>query len=57
MADGPAGLRLSKTYEVNEKDGSIYARGLLDALEGGFFTDGKEHEGAGNITNTVRPSR
>lgn len=46
MADGPAGLRLSKTYEVNEKDGSIYARGLLDALEGGFFTDGKEHEGA-----------
>ena len=46
MADGSAGLRLSKTYEVNEKDGSIYARGLLDALEGGFFTDGKEHEGA-----------
>lgn len=44
MADGPAGLRLSKTYEVSEKTGEIYPKGLLDALEGGFFAEPVHHE-------------
>ena len=46
MADGPAGLRLSKSYEVSREDGSIYPRGLLDALEGGLFALAEEHADA-----------
>ena len=46
MADGPAGIRLSKSYEVSGENGSIYAKGILDALEGGFFSDHVTHEDA-----------
>lgn len=46
MADGPAGVRLIKKYEVNPENGQIYSNGLLGALEGGFFSTPEEHEGA-----------
>lgn len=46
MADGPAGLRLIKKYDVNPKIGEIYDVGLLAALEGGFFANDEAHEDA-----------
>ncbi|MCM1175943.1 MAG: glycoside hydrolase family 3 C-terminal domain-containing protein [Blautia sp.] len=46
MADGPAGLRLMKSYEVDRKTGEVYSEGILGALEGGLFSSGKKHEGA-----------
>lgn len=39
MADGPAGIRLMKSYEVDQKSGAVYSKGILGALEGGFFAD------------------
>lgn len=46
MADGPAGLRLIKKYDVNPETGQFYGMGLLAALEGGFFSDPQVHENA-----------
>lgn len=46
MADGPAGLRLIKKYDVSRETGEIYSVGLLAALEGGFFADDTVHEDA-----------
>ena len=46
MADGPAGLRLTREYQVNPEDGSVYGQGLLGALEGGFFAEKEVHENA-----------
>lgn len=46
MADGPAGLRLIKKYDVYRESGEICSAGLLAALEGGFFAEDKVHEGA-----------
>ena len=46
MADGPAGVRLIKKYDVNPENGQVYSMGLLGALEGGFFTEDEVHEGA-----------
>lgn len=43
LADGPAGLRLSKTYQV--VNGQIVKGDFLDALEGGFFAPEKEKRG------------
>lgn len=44
MADGPAGLRLMKSYEVDRETGHVYSQGILGALEGGFFAREEEHE-------------
>ncbi len=44
MADGPAGLRLVKSYEVDQTDGHIVNQGFAAALEGGFFADQSDHE-------------
>ena len=41
LADGPAGLRLTASYEVGE-DGRILPLDFTGALEGGFFSEGKE---------------
>lgn len=46
MADGPAGLRLIRSYQVDKKTGEIYSEGILDALEGGFLASGKKYEDA-----------
>ncbi len=43
LADGPAGIRLSREYQV--KDGAIVPGDFMDALEGGFFASPKEKTG------------
>ena len=37
MADGPAGLRVLRSYQVDRASGNIYGRNLMAALEGGIF--------------------
>ncbi len=46
MADGPAGLRLLKSYEINPEDGRIYDQGALPNHEGGFFAKQDNHDNA-----------
>lgn len=48
MADGPAGLRVMRTYDVDNKTGLIYGHGLLSALEGGVLA--KEYDRADATT-------
>ena len=43
LADGPAGLRLKKEYQV--ENGRIVPTDFLSALEGGFFAASKEKRG------------
>ncbi len=43
LADGPAGLRLNKEYQV--QDGQILPGSFADAFEGGFFSQPKEKTG------------
>ncbi len=47
MADGPAGLRVMRSYDVDNETGLIYGQGLLSALEGGFFAKDYHRE---NVT-------
>ena len=37
MADGPAGVRVVRNYDVDKKTGKIYGVGLFSCLEGGLF--------------------
>ena len=46
MADGPAGLRLLRSYQVNKETNLIYGKSLMSALEGGLFSGYKNVEGA-----------
>ncbi|MCD7821463.1 MAG: glycoside hydrolase family 3 C-terminal domain-containing protein [Clostridiales bacterium] len=46
MADGPAGLRLFKKYQVSRETGEVYNSGLAAALEGGFFAPEEDHPDA-----------
>lgn len=46
MADGPAGLRLVQSYEVDLTTGNVINQGFAAALEGGFFADKSDHENA-----------
>lgn len=46
MADGPAGLRLRQSYEVDRKTGQIYSGGVLHSLENGFLEEPENHEDA-----------
>lgn len=46
MADGPAGLRLRQSYEVDSKSGQVYGLGVLDALENGILEEKVQHEDA-----------
>ncbi len=43
LADGPAGLRLNRTYQV--ADGRIVKNDFVEAFEGGFFAPEKESKG------------
>lgn len=43
LADGPAGLRLKKSYQVHED--KIVSGNMLEALEGGFFAPPQEKKG------------
>lgn len=46
MADGPAGIRLQQHYEVDRETDSVYAIGVLGALENGFLGNQEKHENA-----------
>ena len=46
MADGPAGLRLRQSYEVDPAADSVYGVGVLGSLENGFLEPEVHHEGA-----------
>ena len=46
MADGPAGIRLQQTYEVDREKDTVYGTGVLGSLENGYLVGRKDHEGA-----------
>ncbi len=46
MADGPAGLRLRQSYQVDPADGSVIPTGVLGSLENGFLDAPRHLEGA-----------
>lgn len=46
MADGPAGLRLRQSYQVDKKTDSVYGVGVLGSLENGFLEEIEYHENA-----------
>ena len=46
MADGPAGIRVMRHYDVDRASGKIYSQGLLAAIEGGVFALDHKHENA-----------
>lgn len=46
MADGPAGLRLRQSYEVDCETNSVYGVGVLGSLENGFLEEIEHHENA-----------
>lgn len=46
MADGPAGVRLTKEYERDPKTGVIFDPGFLCNIEHGLFAQPEKHPGA-----------
>lgn len=46
MADGPAGLRLRQSYQVDRESGRVYGVGVLGSLENGFLEPTEHHEDA-----------
>lgn len=46
MADGPAGLRLRQSYQVDKETDSVYGTGVLGSLENGFLEPMKIHKNA-----------
>lgn len=46
MADGPAGLRLRQSYEVDRETNNVYGVGVLGSLENGFLEETKHHKNA-----------
>ena len=46
MADGPAGLRLRQSYEVDRGTDMVYGTGVLGSLENGFLEAQVHHENA-----------
>ena len=44
MADGPAGLRVLRSYDVDRMTGKIYGVGLIGSLEGGLFRKDYKNE-------------
>lgn len=46
MADGPAGLRLRQSYEVDRATDTVYGLGVLGSLENGFLEPMEYHDNA-----------
>lgn len=46
MADGPAGVRLRKYYEVDKATDQVYELSVLGSVEHGFLEPTERHEGA-----------
>ena len=44
MADGPAGLRLRQSYEVDQKTDAVYGSGILGSLENGYLEQAEHHD-------------
>ena len=49
MADGPAGLRLRQSYEVDQKSGEVSAVSVLAVLENGFLEEVQQKHEAADI--------
>ena len=46
MADGPAGLRLRQSYEVDRGTDAVYGSGILGSLENGYLEEAEHHDNA-----------
>ena len=46
LADGPAGIRISRRYQVNPENGQVYTSGRYESLENRIFGTEICHEGA-----------
>ena len=46
MADGPAGLRLRQSYQVDRETDSVHSAGVLGSLENGFLESAEIYENA-----------
>ena len=46
MADGPAGLRLRQSYQVDRASGRVYGVGVLGSLENGYLETPPQHDNA-----------
>lgn len=46
MADGPAGIRLRQSYQVDRASDTVYGTGVLGSLENGFLEPMELHENA-----------
>lgn len=46
MADGPAGIRLRQSYEVDRRTDAVFGAGVLGSLENGFLEESEKHENA-----------
>lgn len=46
MADGPAGLRLRQSYEVDKETDTVYGIGVFGSLENGFLEPMEYHDDA-----------
>lgn len=46
MADGPAGLRLRQSYEVDQASDTVYGMGVLGAVDNGYLESMEYHENA-----------
>lgn len=46
MADGPAGIRLRQSYQVDRASDTVYGTGVLSSLENGFLEPMELHENA-----------
>ena len=53
MADGPAGLRLRQSYQVDRETDSVYGTGVLGSLENGFLEPMEIHENRGYILSVL----
>ena len=52
MADGPAGIRLQQTYEVDREKDTVYGTGVLGSLENGYLV-GRKTMRAQNVTISI----
>lgn len=52
MADGPAGIRLQQTYEVDREKDTVYGTGVLGSLENGYLLEEKTMR-AQNVTISI----
>ena len=57
MADGPAGLRLRQSYQVDRASGRVYGVGVLGSLENGYLETRRSTTTPIPTTSSARRSR